>query len=133
MGWYLRKGRAPLDITYTFAGLVVTNRDRAVTWYERFFGRPPDMRPNDAEAAWQMTESASVYLLADAERAGRGVVTLVVDVLDTTLMQVAGRGIVHADMQIIPGAGRKAVFHDLDGNVVSIVELLPARETEVVP
>lgn len=89
------------------------------------------MLPNDAEAAWQVTENASVYLLADGERAGRGVVTLVVGDLDTTLAQVARRGIVTADRQVIPGAGRKAVFNDLDGNVVSIVELQPVPETEV--
>ncbi len=56
-----------------------------------------------------MTESASVYLLADAERAGRGVVTLVVGDLDSTLAQVAGRGIVTSEVQVIPGASREGM------------------------
>jgi predicted enzyme related to lactoylglutathione lyase len=113
-----------MDITYAFAGLVVTNRDRAAAWYERLFGRPPTFLPNDAEAVWQVAGTASVYLLADTDRAGRGVMALVVDDLDATLAEIAGRGIAAGAIEEIPGAGRKAVITDPDGNVVSFVEIL---------
>src|SRR5262245_281407 len=69
----------PMEVGYVFAGLVVADRDQAVAWYERLLGRPADMLPNDAEAAWQLVGQASVYLLADPARAGRGVMALVVD------------------------------------------------------
>lgn len=113
-----------MDITYAFAGLVVANRDRAAAWYEGLLGRPPDFQPNDAEAVWQVAGTASVYLLADADRAGRGVVALVVDDLDASLAEIAGRGIATGAIEEIPGAGRKAVLTDPDGNAVSIVEIL---------
>lgn len=115
-----------MDISYVFAGLIVRNRDEAVVWYQRLLGRPPDMLPNDAEAAWQLTENSSVYLLADAGRAGGGVLTLIVADLDATRMHVAERGILTEDIQVIPGAGRKATFDDPDGNTIALVELFQA-------
>jgi len=113
-----------MDITYVFAGLVVANRDQAAAWYERLLGRPPDFLPNDAEAVWQAAGMASIYLLADADRAGRGVMALVVDDLSATLTEIAGRGIVAGAVEDIPGAGRKAVMSDPDGNEVSLLEIL---------
>src|SRR2546423_4900651 len=35
----------------------VAHRDAAVGWYERLVGRPPDLVPNDDEAAWRLTET----------------------------------------------------------------------------
>ena len=34
-----------------FAGVPVKNYQAACTWYERLLGRPPDMLPNEIEAA----------------------------------------------------------------------------------
>ena len=115
-----------MDITYVFAGLVVANRDEAAAWYERLLGRPPTFLSNDAEAAWQLAGTASLYLLADPARAGRGVAALVVDDLNATLAETAGRGIEPERIEEIPGAGRKGIFHDPDGNEVSFIEILAA-------
>jgi hypothetical protein len=82
-----------MDVSYVFAGLVVSHRDRAADWYARLLGRPADMLPNDAEAAWQLSPSVSLYLLADPARAGRGVFTVVVDDLDAALAEMAARGL----------------------------------------
>jgi predicted enzyme related to lactoylglutathione lyase len=119
----MRNGSAPMGITYVFAGLVVENRNQAAAWYEQLLGRPPDFLPNDAEAVWQLAGTASVYLLADADRAGRGVMALVVADLGASLAEIAGRGIVAGAIEEIPGAGRKAVITDPDGNAVSLVEI----------
>lgn len=113
-----------MDITYAFAGLVVRNRDRSAAWYERLFGRPPTFLPNDSEAVWQVAGTASVYILADAERAGHGIVTLVVDDLDACVAEIAARGIQAGTIEGIPGAGRKASMPDPDGNAVSLVEII---------
>ncbi len=45
-------------------------------------GAPPTMLPNDDEAAGQLTGGGWLYVLRDADRAGRAVVTLLVDDLD---------------------------------------------------
>jgi predicted enzyme related to lactoylglutathione lyase len=117
-------GSAPVRISYAFAGLVVANRDQAQAWYERLLGKPPTFLPNDLEAVWQVADTASVYLLADAERAGRGIMTLIVDDLDATLAEIDGRGIAAGAIEEIPGAGRKSTITDPDGNRVSIVQIL---------
>jgi predicted enzyme related to lactoylglutathione lyase len=113
-----------VDATYVFAGLVVSDRDRAADWYARFFGRSPDMLPNDAEAAWQLAGSASLYLLADPARAGQGVFTLIVGDLDAELAAIEARGIAATAIDDLP-AGRKCVFTDPDGNSVGLAQLSP--------
>ncbi|HWF79227.1 MAG TPA: VOC family protein [Streptosporangiaceae bacterium] len=117
-----------MDVSYVFAGLVVADRDQAAGWYARLFGRPADMLPNDAEAAWQLAGSASLYLLANPARAGHGVFTLVVDDLDGMLAELAARGIVHGPTEEVGTAGRKCVITDPDGNTISIVELSAGQE-----
>lgn len=113
-----------MKIGYVFAGLLVRDRDEAAAWYERLFGRAPTFLPNEREAVWQVEATASVYLLADAERAGHGILTMVVDDLDAALAELAQRGIVPDAREEIPDAGRKGIMTDPDGNVVSLVQLL---------
>jgi predicted enzyme related to lactoylglutathione lyase len=108
---------------YVFAGLVVSDRDRAAGWYARLLGRPADMLPNESEAAWQLTQTASLYLLADAKRAGLGIITVVVADLDACLAQLTARGIAVAPVEQVGQAGRKCVLADPDGNSVSLVQL----------
>lgn len=112
-----------MDISYVFACLPVSNRDQAVTWYERLLDRPPTFVPNDFEAVWQLAQTASLYVIADADRAGRSITTLVVDDLDTSLRGIAERGIVTGAIEEIPGAGLKSVITDPDGNAISIVQI----------
>lgn len=120
-----------MQVSYVFAGLVVSDRDQVAAWYARLFGRPADMLPNDAEAAWQLADSASLYLLADPQRAGRGVFTLVVEDLDGVLAEMAARGIAPGPVQPVGTAGRKCVISDPDGNAISIVELSKPALTPV--
>jgi predicted enzyme related to lactoylglutathione lyase len=112
-----------MDVRYVFAGLVVASRDSAADWYARLFGRPADMLPNEAEAAWQLSDSASLYLFADPGRAGHGVFTFMVDDLDAVLAGIVARGIDPQPVEEMPGIGRKCVIIDPDGNAVAIAEL----------
>ena len=86
------------------------------------------MLPNDAEAAWQLTASTSLYLLADPARAGRGLFTVVVDDLDGVLAQIAERGLALGPAEHVGTAGRKCVIADPDGNEVAIIELATGVE-----
>jgi hypothetical protein len=51
--------------TVAFSGIPVANLDAALEWYERFMGRPPDMRPHEGEATWQLREGAWMYVVRD--------------------------------------------------------------------
>lgn len=80
-------------IVHVFSGLPVTDLARALAWYERLIGRPPDMRPHDQEATWQLADLASIYVVVDRDRAGRGLLTVIIADLDRLMDELAGRGL----------------------------------------
>jgi predicted enzyme related to lactoylglutathione lyase len=103
-------------VTYVFAGIPVADRDQAVDWYERLTGRPPDLIPNEDEAAWRMTETGWIYLVADDERAGSALNTLLVEDLEALLAELTERGIASGPVETIGNGVRVVVLTDPDGN-----------------
>jgi catechol 2,3-dioxygenase-like lactoylglutathione lyase family enzyme len=108
-----------MAVEAVFAGLPVADLEPALAWYERLLGGPPDMRPHEGEAVWQLADTALIYVVADPDRAGNGLLTVIVDDLDALL----------ADCELQPDgietltAARKAVFSDPDGNSIAFAEL----------
>ncbi len=109
-----------MTITHVFASIPVADRDVAVDWYERLAGRPPDLIPNAKEAAWQLTGTGWLYVIADASRAGSALHTLLVADLDDFLAGLANRGIAAAPVETIAGAARHAIVTDPDGNRLNV-------------
>lgn len=108
-------------IAHVFAGIPVRDLDAARAWYERLAGRPPDLVPDDSEAAWRLTDSAWICLIADAERAGSMQHTLLVDDLDAFLAGPAERGIAAGPLELIAdGTVRRVLLRDPDGNRLQI-------------
>jgi catechol 2,3-dioxygenase-like lactoylglutathione lyase family enzyme len=105
-----------LAINVLFAGIPVADLDASIDWYERLFGAPPDMAPNDSERTWRLTDQSWVYVVADLERAGQGLVTLMVDDLDERLDAIRERGIEVGEVEEINERTRKAEIADPDGN-----------------
>jgi predicted enzyme related to lactoylglutathione lyase len=103
-----------------FAGVPVAELGSALAWYERLVGRPPDLVPNDNEAAWQLADAGWIYVVGDAERAGNALLTLLVDDLDAHLAAVGERGIAVGAVETVPGAVRLAVITDPDGNRITV-------------
>jgi catechol 2,3-dioxygenase-like lactoylglutathione lyase family enzyme len=99
-----------------FAGIPVADFEQALDWYERLFAKPPDMRPHDREAVWNLTDHAWVYVVEDRERAGSGLVTLMVDDLDERVAALADRGIVAGPVESINEQTRSTDLLDPDGN-----------------
>lgn len=56
-----------------FASVPVVDLRMAMPWYQRVFGRTPDIIPNDSEVMWQVTGNGWLYVIQDVERAGRTV------------------------------------------------------------
>jgi predicted enzyme related to lactoylglutathione lyase len=119
---------ATMSIEYVFAGLAVTRLDAAIEWYERLLGNPPDMRPNEREATWQVTQTASVYIVADDDRAGHSAVTMFVDDLDAELDRITSGGIAVGEIETAPGLFRRVKISDPDGNAIQLAELPGERE-----
>jgi len=99
-----------------FAGIPVTDRDTAQTWYERLFGAPPSFFPNDTEAVWGLDEHQWVYIVQRPEHAGHAVNTLLVDDLDTRVAGIAERGLEPAKTETYDNGTRKITYFDPDGN-----------------
>jgi catechol 2,3-dioxygenase-like lactoylglutathione lyase family enzyme len=101
-----------------FAGVAVTDFDRAVAWFERLLGEPPTFEAHETEVVWTLSEGRSIYVELRPERAGYAMVTLFLDDFDGFLASAASRG-VEPDTQETYGNGvRKAIFLDPDGNEI---------------
>ena len=109
-----------MAVTYVFAGIPVAHRDAAAGWYERLIGRPPDLVPNDDEAAWRLTETGWIYIIVDAHRAGSALHTLLVDDLDAFLAGLAERRITTSPVETIGGGVRRTDVTDPDGNRLQV-------------
>lgn len=110
-----------------FASVPVTELEAAVRWYERFFGRPPDVVPNDKEVMWRVTDNGWLYVILDAGRAGRTVVTISVADLERFVDELAGRGLNPGPIEAVGHAGWKATSLDADGNAISLIEVVSDR------
>ncbi|HEY6396399.1 MAG TPA: VOC family protein [Solirubrobacteraceae bacterium] len=109
-----------MAITYLFAGVPTADFALALSWYERFLRQSPDRYPKPGEAVWQLTDAGLLYLVADGERAGNALVTLIVDDLDRWIARLAGDGIAHGDVDVLSGGVRKTTVLDPDGNNISL-------------
>jgi catechol 2,3-dioxygenase-like lactoylglutathione lyase family enzyme len=101
-----------------FTGLAVTDYAAAYDWYERLLGRPADMFPHEREAVWQLTPSASMYVVEDRERAGSGLVTLALDDLDAQERRLRDAGLAYTELAE-GTAPRRLVVRDVDGNTIT--------------
>ena len=105
-----------MAVNVLFAGIAVADLDAAIEWYERLLGGPPDMTPNEIERTWKLTDQSWIYVVTDPERAGRGLVTVMVDDLDERLAAIRERGIEVGEVEQINERTRKAEIVDPEGN-----------------
>ncbi len=101
---------------HLFAGIHVADLAGARQFYERLLGRAPDLVPNDSEAAWELRDGAWIVLIADRERAGSALHTLLVADLDGFLAAARGRGVEPGPVEPVGEGMRQAIVTDLDGN-----------------
>jgi catechol 2,3-dioxygenase-like lactoylglutathione lyase family enzyme len=106
-----------------FAGVAVSDVDAVLPWYEKLFGRPADARPMAGLADYRFAGGAVVQLVADAERAGRSLLTLSFDDLERACSAMRERGLetgpvddTTSDKVLI------AAVSDPDGNAVTLVQ-----------
>jgi catechol 2,3-dioxygenase-like lactoylglutathione lyase family enzyme len=111
-----------MAVTEVFAGLMIADIRAGRAWYERLFGRPPDLIPNDSEAAWQLTGGGWVYIDAGREGSGGGLLTLLVDDLDERLAGMAARGIEAGPVGAIGDGVRTVTIGDPDGNTIQLAQ-----------
>jgi catechol 2,3-dioxygenase-like lactoylglutathione lyase family enzyme len=101
-----------------FAGLPVSDYQRALTWYERLLGSGPAFLPNAREAVWELAEHRYLYIEELPERAGHSLQTLFVDDLDDRVEGIGARGIEPASQEAYGNGVRKVIYRDPDGNEI---------------
>jgi catechol 2,3-dioxygenase-like lactoylglutathione lyase family enzyme len=99
-----------------FAGLPVSDYQRALTWYERLLGSSPAFLPNATEAVWELAEH--LYIEELPERAGHALHTVFVDDLDERVGSIGIRGIEPAAQETYRNGVRKVIYRDPDGNEI---------------
>jgi predicted enzyme related to lactoylglutathione lyase len=109
-----------MTFEHVFGAIHVSDRDAAVAWYERLFGRPPDLIPNAQEGAWQLTETAWVYVIAGAGDPGSSLHTLLVADLDSFLAGAKDAGIASGPEETKGGGVRVVFIEDPDGNRLQV-------------
>jgi len=102
-----------------FAGVAVRDYARSVPWYELLLGAEASFHPHDTEAVWQLAEGQYLYIVEDHDRAGGALCMIWVDDPVTAAARIAGRGLEPVGLERYD-AVRKYVFHDVDGNEISI-------------
>ena len=112
-----------------FAGLPVSDYQRALAWCERLLGAEPSFFPNEREAVWELAEHRYVYIVERPQDAGHAVHTLFVEDLDALVSEIADRGIEPAERETYSNGVRKVTYRDPDGNEIGLAGApLPADE-----
>ena len=101
-----------------FAGICVRDYAAARPWYERLLGCEPTFLAHETEAVWILAEGRSIFVVENAERAGRALHTILVDDLDSLVSEIASRGISPAERETYSDGVRKAIYRDAEGNEI---------------
>jgi catechol 2,3-dioxygenase-like lactoylglutathione lyase family enzyme len=107
-----------------YSVMCVSDRTKAVEWFDAFFGRPADEVIGE-EHLWQVGENAWVVIddrPVRAERVGGAMITLGVTDLDDILARLAANGIEHEPVETYGNGVRHVVVLDPDGNSLSLAE-----------
>ena len=106
-----------------FAGVPVRDFSVSQDFYVRLFGRPPDVVAHDTEVMWRVTDGGWLYIVEDPERAGGSLVAVAVADLQTSLDELAARGVRSGPIEPQGDDARKATVTDPDGNVVAFLQV----------
>jgi predicted enzyme related to lactoylglutathione lyase len=112
-----------MDAQVLFAGVAVSDFERAHEWYGRFFGRPADVVAHDTEEMWRVTDGGWLYVVGDEDHAGGALVAMAVNDLDATLAELCERGITPGPITLEGDSARKSVVLDPDGNSLALLEV----------
>jgi len=113
-----------MNVDVLFAGAAVTDFEAARAWYERLFGRAPDIVAHDEEVMWQVTNAGWLYITRDAQHAGESILAMAVPDIEEAKFALEARGVATGAIEQDGDAGRKAVVRDPDGNSIAIIEVV---------
>jgi catechol 2,3-dioxygenase-like lactoylglutathione lyase family enzyme len=101
-----------------FAGIAVSDFERAIAWYERLLGGPATFEAHATEQVWTLADGRSIYVELRPDRAGAAMVTVFVDDLERLVEAAASRGVEPHSRETYGNGVRKVVYLDPDGNEI---------------
>jgi glyoxylase I family protein len=109
-----------LPVSAVLAALPSSDMARSEAFYEALIGRPVDERPMPVLAQWRWGEIV-LQIVDDADRAGGGLVTVVVSDMAVAVAGLRSRGL---SMNASEGTvvAQVASLEDPDGNQITLVE-----------
>jgi glyoxylase I family protein len=109
-----------LPVSAVLAAVPSSDMVKSEAFYEALTGRPVDERPMPTLAQWRWGDTV-LQVVDDAERAGGGLVTIIVPDMAAALSGLQDRGLAveAAEGSVV---ARVAVLSDPDGNQITLVE-----------
>jgi catechol 2,3-dioxygenase-like lactoylglutathione lyase family enzyme len=104
-----------MTINRLLAQMTVSDLDRAVSWYTRFFGREPDARPMDGLVEWHLHNAFGIQVWLDPKRAGRSTMVLEESDLNGRVAELDAEGLPYEGPQTVT-VSRVVQLDDPDGN-----------------
>ncbi|WP_418317048.1 VOC family protein [Piscinibacter sakaiensis] len=112
-----------MNIVNALAGLAVSDFAASTGWYERLFGRAADSTPMPKLAEWRFPRGGWLQIFEQADRAGKGSLTLAVDDRDAVAAHVQQLGIEVGQLTSSDQVRTLSVA-DPDGNLIVFAEAL---------
>jgi hypothetical protein len=100
--------RGASTIAHIFAGIPVADYDSSLGWYERLFGRPPDIIVTHNEAMREVVHGGWIYVVGDSTRAGKALVAVLVDDLENWVAELTQRGVAARAIDSQPGVAQRS-------------------------
>ena len=109
-----------LPVSAVLAAIPSSDMARSEAFYQALIGRPVDERPMPVLAQWRW-DGGVLQVVEDADRAGGGLVTVIVPDMTDALTGLQRRGLaVEADEGTV--VAQVATLTDPDGNQITLVE-----------
>ena len=113
-------GGIGMSIRAILAQLNCSELEMSTVWYCKLFAREPDSRPMNHLSEWHHGDSAGLQLFENAEHAGHGTLTLVVDDVQREHLRLSEVGLMPGDVE--PGKFSLIRLNDPDGNLVVLAQ-----------
>jgi hypothetical protein len=104
--------------------LPVADHAEAVTWYQKWIGRGPDVKPMEGVAEWQLAKNAWIQVFVDPESAGHTTIVVGVADIDTQRAACTAANVVVGDVSDY-GFVKTAEAVDPAGNKILFVQEIP--------
>ena len=118
-----------MTLRKVYAHLSCSDLDESIRWFSAIFNRGPDARPMEGLAEWHHDETAGFQLFQNAEHAGHGTLTLIVNELEGDRERLDAAGLSPGDVEAASYV-KLIRLRDPDRNLVVLAQENPQPESE---